>query len=78
MAMVGDRDMPAWQCIRTLPPDFRAPSVKTNERDRDQYNIMITVMARDSITVKGGGCGGGGGGGGGDVGGGEGQIWCGT
>jgi len=49
MAMVGDRDMPAWQCISTLPPDFRAPSVKkTNGTDRDEYTITY-----DSVTVSG-------------------------
>lgn len=34
MAMVGDRDMPAWQCMRTLPPDFRAPSKENNRKKK--------------------------------------------
>lgn len=37
MAMVGERDMPAWQWISTLPPDFRAASAK-RERKKNGVN----------------------------------------
>lgn len=43
MAMVGDREMPAWQCISTLPPDFRAPSAWTEKKNEKRGEIESRV-----------------------------------
>jgi hypothetical protein len=41
--MVGDREIPAWQCTRTAPPPpllllQRAPSIQTKERSKLQIS----------------------------------------
>jgi len=44
MAMVGDRDTPAWQCTSTLPPVFRAPSAEQREHERFDYYFIYSPV----------------------------------